>query len=328
MSFWQQFLDWLRSLFSETPPPPPEPQGGVPVPVTRKAAVITFDPTVPAAGGQHLTRVLGWEDVDTLVNGYISDLRSVSGGYLNYQAVEHIAVDAFPFKLDGFRYTVDDYLSCWQSGSGFHQPDLVDYQRILDDYGLVARVNSGQLDELWLFGMPYAGFYESIMGGPGAFFCNAPPLPVNGADRRFVIMGFNYQRGVGEMLEAFGHRAESILRQVYRNTPPEDNLWERFTRYDQSHPGQAECGTVHFAPNSTRDYEWGRAVRVPTRCRNWSYFPDFSGEPLMLDCAEWGGGDIRLHHLWWLGLFPRITGQHHGIPYNWWQAVVDPNLAD
>ena len=35
------------------------------------------------------------------------------------------------------------------------------------------------------------------------------------AARRFVIMGYNYQRGVGEMLESFGHRSESILEKTF-----------------------------------------------------------------------------------------------------------------
>ena len=64
---------------------------------------------------------------------------------------------------------------------------------------------------MWLWGFPYAGYYESIMAGPGAFWCNAPALKETGqAQRRFIIMGYNYQRGVGEMLENLGHRAESL----------------------------------------------------------------------------------------------------------------------
>jgi hypothetical protein len=38
-------------------------------------------------------------------------------------------------------------------------------------------VARGEIDEIWLFGGPYFGFYESRMAGPGAFWCNAPPLP-------------------------------------------------------------------------------------------------------------------------------------------------------
>lgn len=323
MSFWDDFTTWLRSLFGSSEES--EPIGQAPQPVTRKVTLIIFDPPVPGQGGQALSRVLGWNDTTSLVNGYIADLQASSHGYLNYQIVETIHSPTFPVKADGFLYDADAYLQCWQTGSGFHQPDMVDYPRILADFNLVQKVNSGATDEVWLVAMPYAGFYESIMTGPGAFFCNAPALTGTSAVRRFIIMGFTYQRGVGEMLESFGHRAESILRQVFRNASGEKNLWARFIRYDQAAPGQAECGTVHFAPNSTRDYEWGNPAFVQSRSRNWNTFPNLSGAPVLVNCAEWGNGDIRAHHNWWLSLFPHISGSANDIAYNWWKYIVDPN---
>lgn len=327
MSIWQDFLDWLRELVGAQPEQPPEPAGETPSPITRKVELIAFDPRLPAQGFQPLSQAFGWQDVDSLAANYINDIRSASHGYVNYQIVENIDVDNFPVKQDGFTYTPVTYWNAWQTGTGFHQPDLVDYVRIINDYNLVGRINSGEIDEVWLFGMPYAGFYESIMAGPGAFFCNALPLGISGVNRRFIIMGFNYQRGGGEMLESFGHRAESILNQVFHFSSPSANLWERFTRYDKTHPGQAEVGTVHYAPNSQTDYDWGNSKTVPSRCRNWTYFPDLSGPPVLVTKNEWGGGNMRLHHLWWLGLFPHISGSANGIAYNWWQYAADPNLV-
>ncbi len=259
MQFWDDFISWLRTLFGSHPLPD-EPVGFTPEPVTRKVALILFDPPVPTQGKQPLSQVLGWNHTTGLVNGFISDLQSSSHGFLNYQIVETIESPAFPVKADGFVYDVDDYLRFWQTGSGFHQPDQVDYHRILADFKLVEKVNTGLIDEVWLMAMPYAGFYESIMAGPGAFFCNAPPLTGVNANRRFIIMGFNYQRGVGEMLESFGHRAEIDHAPYLPPLRGEANLWERFTRYDQT-SRMAECGTVHFAPNSTRDYD-GAAPRL------------------------------------------------------------------
>jgi hypothetical protein len=166
------------------------------------------------------------------------------------------------------------------------------------------------------------------MAGPGAFWCNAPPLTnVGRCERRFVIMGFNYERGPGEMLENLGHRAESIMSHVYRTKRGGANLWERFTRYDVTHPGQAECGTVHFAPNSERDYDWGNGRTVPSTCDNWLNFPRLDGPPRRVNCQEWGSGDIRQHHLWWLGHLPHVTGKTGGIANNWWQYVIDPNTV-
>ncbi len=219
MSVWDDFLKWLRSLGGGSSPPP-EPVGSAPTPVTRKVSLIIFDPPVPAQGGQRLSQVLGWGDATALVNGYIADLQASSHGYLNYQIVETILSPTFPVKADGFLYDADAYVQSWLTGSGFHQPDMCDYHRILADFDVVGKVNSGAIDEAWLVAMPYGGFYESIMAGPGAFFCNAPPLTGTNATRRFIIMGFTYQRGVGEMLESFGHRAEVQSCGRFSATPP------------------------------------------------------------------------------------------------------------
>lgn len=43
----------------------------------------------------------------------------------------------------------------------------MDYRAIIRQYDVVQRVESGEIDEVWLFGFPYAGFYESIMVGRG-----------------------------------------------------------------------------------------------------------------------------------------------------------------
>lgn len=164
------------------------------------------------------------------------------------------------------------------------------------------------------------------MAGPGAFWCNAPALSgTEHARRRFVIMGFNYERGVGEMLEDMGHRVESIMTKVFENLHGEANLWERFCRYDQKYPGRAEVGNVHFAPNSVRDYDWGNPRPVPCRADTWYNFPDLSGTPRTMTCREWGDGDIRKHHVWWLRHLPHIVGATNGISWNWWEYVVDPN---
>ncbi|MCU0492130.1 MAG: hypothetical protein MUD01_11110 [Chloroflexaceae bacterium] len=316
---------FLRTLEE---PDPNQPVGQLPAPVQRKVATIVFNPPVPSAGNRPLNQVMGWNRPEDLIPKYIDDLRYCSYGYANYQVVEENNVGYFPVKEDGFAYSADEFVACMRQGSGFHQPDGVNYHRILADFDIINKVNSGAIDEVWMFGFPYAGFYESRMAGPGAFWCNAPPLEgTDNATRRFVIMGYNYERGVGEMLENMGHRAESIMQQTYRYTFGEDNVWQRFTRYDKTHPGQAEVGIVHFAPNSERDYDWGNPIPVLSRCHTWRRFPDLSGEPQEYTCTEWGDGDIRLHHIWWFRHFPHITGSANGVAYNWWQYVIDPNYT-
>jgi hypothetical protein len=308
------FVDLYQNLAPESLPDPIHP----------RVLAIIHNPVMHSRAAQKLQQVFRWNDPDRLVHEYINDIRQCSYGYVNYEIVERIEVDGFAVKNDGFIYTEQSYLDAWQTRR-FHDPDAVDYLRLVHDFNMIEKVNSGAIDEVWLLGIPYAGYYESIMAGPAAFWCNAPPLiGTEHCHRRFVIMGFNYERGVGEMLEDLGHRAESILTKVFERSHGE-NLFERFTRYDQKYPGKAECGNVHFAPNSVRDYDWGNPRPVFSRCNLWLRFPDLSGEPRRVTCADWGNGDIREHHRWWFRHFPHIVGDTNGVSHNWWEYVINPN---
>jgi hypothetical protein len=318
--------DFMESLGPD--PSEKEPVGNNPAPVTRKVLVISFNPKVKSAGGKKLSQVMGWNDPEALTKGHIADLKQASYNYANYTVVERIEVDGMPVKADGFVYDPDAFVKLMKAGKGFHEADAVDYHRILKDHNIIAKVNSGAIDEVWLFAFPYGGFYESIMAGPGAFWCNAPALTgTDDATRRFIIMGYNYERGRGEMLENIGHRAESIMAHVFRNKKGDDNLWERFGRYDKTHPGKAEVGIVHFAPNSLKDYDWGNKTRVLSRAHVWKKFPNLEGEPVQMDTNDWGKGDTLAHHVWWFQHFPHITGGANGVAYNWWKYVIDPNTV-
>ena len=305
-----------------------EPVGQAPAPVTRKVLNIIYNPKLPSEQNRKLSQVMGWNDPDQLIAGHMADLKQVSHGYANFVVAERVEVDGFPIKADGFAYKADDFVKSLRANTGFHNPDDVDYHRILADFDVINKVNSGAIDEVWLHAFPYAGFYESHMAGPGAFFCNAPPLDgTEAANRRFIIMGYNYQRGLGEMLEDMGHRTESIMRQVFRNKHGNDNLFERFGRYDKIAPGQAQVGVVHYSPNSVRDYDWGNMTKVPSTWYVWNNFPNLAGDPVIVDASVWGSGEIRAHHVWWTSLLPHITGGVGGVAYNWWKYVIDPNTV-
>ncbi len=307
--------------------PPASPVGTV----KPKVFVVVYNPVCHSQQGRLLTEVCGYNDPEELTRDYVRDLMEVSGGYLQYQIVATIHLDTFPRKADGFCYTETSFLRCFREGSGWHQPDAVDYPHLLHQTGALELVEAGKVDEVWVWGPPYAGLWESTMVGPGAYFCNSEPVPGISCSRRFIIMGFNYERGVGEMLENFGHRAESMLARAFgswREWGGRDNhAWDRFTAYDLVSPGQAGCGTVHFAPNSERDYDWGNRRQVWSTCDAWPFYPDRSMSRRLVDCREWGGGDIRAHHKWWLAHLPRSQGTTDGIANNWWSYIVDPGLA-
>jgi hypothetical protein len=237
-----------------------------------------------------------------------------------------VDLDEFPAKTDRFRYTPQAYMNVLRGTLPPHMPQEVDYNAIISQFNILQRVARNEIDEVWIFGSPHMGFYESTMGGPGAFWCNAPPLKSTDAGkRRFVIMGFSYERYVGEMMEAYGHRAESIMEKTFSKLTGEANLWKRFMQYEKIAPGKAACGNIHFAPNSQQDYDWGNSSMVKSECYDWRLnFPNFKGDVRMVGPSEWGGGDIRAHHKWWLNHFPRVAGRRNGIHNNWWQYVAAP----
>ena len=315
----------IFSFFKRQTPPPPKPTFDPidptepPLTTILKTLVIVYDPVVDHSSGKKLSEFMKWNKVEDLIQGFISDIQLVSNGLLRYQIMDRIDVDDFPAKTDGYKYDAQAYLNVLRGKSLPYMPQWADYHFIVRQFNILRRVAEGDIDEIWVFNFPHAGFYESIMGGPGAFWCNALPLENTKASRRrFIIMGFSYERGVGEMLENMCHRAESIMDETFENIPEVENLWKRFIRYERTHPGLAALGTVHFAPNSVRDYDWNNPSTVISECDDWLYnFPDFKGVTREVTAADWGNGDTRLHHIWWLKHLPKTMGRRNGIHNNW-----------
>ena len=345
-SFLAALLDFLSHFFQppSPPPPPPPPDSGSLTPLQPRVLMIIYNPVVDVAPGKKLVETMGWREPDQLAAGYIADARECSNGLVNYQIVQRVEVDGLPAKKDGFRYTPPEYVNVAQTNRGAHDPDAADYDAILAQFNVLPRVAANDIDEVWLFGGPYFGFWESAMGGAGAFFSNGGPLPNTAqCPRKFVVMGFNYERGVGEMLEDLGHRAEAILAHAFgsesflqwaytRGRSPATtgtnlNLLERFLCFDQIAPGKANIGTVHYAPNSQTDYEWGVTTSVQSCADDWKQFPNLPEPPnyRAMDTRDWGGGDIRAHHQWWLAHLPKVAGTTNDIANNWWKYFIDVN---
>ena len=292
-----------------------------------KTLVIVYDPVVDQRTGKKLSQFMNWNQVEDLARGFMTDILQTSEGLARYQITERIDVDGFPPKVDGYQYDAQSYLNVVRGVNRPYMPQEADYYAIMARFNILQLIALREIDEVWVFNFPHAGFYESIMGGPGAFWCNAPPLKnTEAATRRFVIMGFSYERGVGEMLENMGHRAESIMEKTFEGLTGDSNLWKRFIRYEKTAPGRAALGNIHFAPNSQRDYDWNNPGSVSSECDDWlKNFPNFKGAVRTVTSAEWGNGDIREHHKWWFRHLPKTAGRKNGIHNNWWQYVMNPN---
>jgi len=99
--------------------------------VIKKVLVINFDPIIKNRGNERLHKVANWNDPRKLTREYIRDLEECSWGYLHYKVVQWIDVDEFPPKVDGYRYSEEEYLACLEGKGKWHEPDGVDYRYII-----------------------------------------------------------------------------------------------------------------------------------------------------------------------------------------------------
>ena len=321
------FLNAFSNLFKPVQSKYPADSTTEPAQITQsKVLVIVYDPVMDKSTGVKLSQQRKWYRPTDLITGFMADLLQVSGGMARYQIVQRVDVDEFPAETDGFRYTPQTYMDVLRGATPPHTPSEADYQAIISKFDILQRVARNEIDEVWIFAFPHAGFYESTMAGPGAFWCNAPVVKnTESSKRRFVVMGFSFERYIGEMLEAYGHRSESIMDKTFSKLSGDSNLWKRFTRYEKIAPGKAACGNIHYAPNSRMDYDWNNPTPITSECYDWQLnFPNFKGDRRVVGPSEWGGGDIREHHKWWFNHFPRVAGRKNGIHNNWWQYVVNP----
>ncbi|MEO3860029.1 fibronectin type III domain-containing protein [Acrocarpospora sp. B8E8] len=300
--------------------------------ITVKVLVLDFDPVIEAQDSRTIREIYGWNDPRTLAEGYAAAVAASSHGRVRYEIVSWSTLDTFPKKVDGFQYTDSTYLDAWDNHTP-HQPDETDYPAMLQDYGAVAAINSGLVDEIWIFGGPYfGGTWESAMAGPGAFFINGGVYPQVPTDHAFAIMGFNYERQVAEMLHDLCHRTENSVKHFYggwNQTNPVTN-WDRFAAVAYKTGGQAGVGDCHFPPNGRQDYDYGNTTRVKSTAEDWLDYPSLTGKQRNVSAASWrSSGDDQLDYMrWWFRHLPYQSGVNpDGRLNNWWLyafAFVDP----
>jgi hypothetical protein len=315
-------------------------------PITVRAVVLCLNPHCPSHGGGRVTDVFKWYKPRESIKTYCDDLTKASGGWAKYKVVSFYELDYFPEFKDGFAYTGDEYVEAWKN-----RPKTVmhngktDMHRLLTDKSydfnnprtILERINSKDIDEVFMFAAPASldSGGEAAMAGPNPWFINGDTFKWADAKRNFPIMGFNYEREVGCMLEDFCHRTECTMTRVYKPadfwfpTWPITNNWDRFRMIDIKHPGDSAVGMCHYSSNSAGDYDWGNKTQVMSTCDDWlNNWPNLKGESTkrIVDASEWGGGDTRLHHIWWLTHIPKAPGVNpDGKQNNWWKYMCNFN---
>ena len=250
---------------------------------------------------------------------------------MRFELVEWRTINSFHPKADGFLYTAEQYVAHLRSGTGWHDPDEADYRRTFQEYSILPRIGSRAVDEVWFFGGPYFGYHEAAMAGPGAFDINGGVFHDVAVARPFAIMGFNYERGVAEMLENLCHRVEATLSRVHGGWQVGvlEHDWARFAA-NQSQSGTAAVGSCHWPPNATAEYDFANPRTVSSTADDWLTYPRLTGRHEPVNRENWGGPDYaRNYFRWWFSHLPRAEGTAAGgRSTNWWRYVFEFNRYD
>ena len=301
--------------------------------MNKKVFLLVYDPTL--ANGQTLSTYMGWSSYTTLVQGIVSSFQNASNGQLQYTIAQTQLRNEWPAKIDGFRYTETTYFQVWQGQTPAHNPDEVNYDSIIDQFDLCGKLNRGEIDELWMFGAPYFGFYESRLVGPGAYSYNSPPLTqTHNCSKLLPIMGLSYERGTGEAVHSFGHREEATMTRVYGSW--EENRtahnWDRFGLVKSQSPNYnySGCGSIHYPLNALIAYDYSSSTNTLTNCEDFRNYPSLSDPQSVsqpLNCTAWNCDQLGFL-VYWFNHLPSGAGCGPDvIESNWWSYFVDPSSA-
>lgn len=312
---------------------------------TVNVIVLIYDPVLKTRNNQKLTQYMKWSDPRELSRIMVEDARKASGGYVNYKIVDTIEYNGFPTKRNGFTYTEEQFLEVWEKDRSKHVPGMTSFARMFKQFNLTERIKKQNITEIWLWGAPYFDWDELHWKTPGdkiPYQTDNPwfyrPYDIPDVGKTIWIMGWNYERGEGEMLESYCHRIESVLsltvgRGIWDHKRNGDNVWNRFTRVDKDFPGESEVGSVHCAPNSEGDYDWDNQREVWTYCDDWLTYPNLPRKKKLLNAKTggWGSAPGRAaivgHHMWWMSHLPKSPGTTDGFYNNWWQYIVNYDEA-
>ena len=326
---------------------------------TVKVALVIIDPPIPAAGGQRFSQVpwtehygapLTWEQLSDgsplqLAQKVRDSLTAVSGGVAKYEFVEihddnelHNTFGQVNLSIDSAYHLFKEAgWDTWHLVAEQQGQSVFRYNELLDKYNFCEKSNNHQIDEIWVYAMPFIGMWEANMTGTGAFWINGPVLSGNSCTDLLPIMGFNYERTYDLALHNFGHRIETTMYKTFGTSvryvnadppyPPgvEKNTLQKFMSYDQTEPGDAHVGNVHFPPNGIENYGYYNTGSVTSYEQNWKRYPFLFQQTRSFNCTDWDcshDGFMR----WWLRRIPKFKCKDKdGFLNNWWAYVIDYN---
>ena len=296
-----------KAVAAQVAPAPPA--SSVAPAVNRKVYLLVLDPIMH--DGRLLHDYMGWSSPYDLTQGIIDTFLGATNSHMAFSVVTTTELHRWPLLLDGFRYNELTFIDAYNNSTP-HQPEATDYGEFLSDpaFDICGKLNRGEIDELWVYAAP-GSFDQSKLVGQGAFWYNSSPWPLTySCSRLLPVMYYNYERGVPEAAETFGHRTESTMDEVYGGSSQNSAAtnWDRFILVKALSPrfSYGGCGNVHYPANGVSDYDWGNTRTVLSNCEDFRNYPNL-GDPLAVaqpvNCYVWGCDNLS-YFAYWYGHMP------------------------
>jgi hypothetical protein len=315
---------WKRSLEESVPQTDADPLRGE-RPIVIKILVLNY---APIHEDRRLWEIFNWNDPRKLAEEYAADLHKASGGLVSFEIAEWRDLDEIYARVDEEPPSLADYVKGRREGT-LKEGNPPDYPRLIDEQKVVPLIDDRAVDEVWIFGDHFFGLWEASMAGPGAFFINGGVYPEVKSRRPFAFYGFNYERGVAEMLHNTCHRTEATMNRIYGewNLAKPQNNWEKFSANNTQSNGVAGVGTCHWPPNGAFDYDYGNLRMVDSWADDFLNYPHLTGATRGVSVATWSekGGDHQRNYLkWYFSHLPRAPGTNRDRRLNnWWRYIYE-----
>ena len=217
-------------------------------PITVKVGVVIEDPVFnnpenanDSRNGKRIHEIEHWNDPWKQLKEYAADFEEYSYGVVKIEIVEIVdSPKMFCYTRSTANSTTREYMTpdilykrYFDPGDGKSHIDIdgkdleYDYVAMLDETGFTPKVESGEINEVWVYNHPACHMNESRFMGEGGFWCNSGPINYGtGRDKAHnkklvCVMFCNYERTVDLALHSFAHRVESIMSQLNYN-----NFWD------------------------------------------------------------------------------------------------------
>jgi hypothetical protein len=305
-----------------------------------RVVVLIYDPKLESQGGKSLIEYVRGNDPVEYSHILANVIREASWGYINYEIVDVLRIDAFPVKADGFRYTDETYLAARKTQQW--QPSTSSYRKMLEENGLLERCRRGEVNEVWIWGASGMHMDELAMSIPNRYARFAPtenpwfyrPYDIPDVGHTLWMMGFNYEVGPDNMIHSYTHRVESMaalaLADGVWDTKTRRDPWNLFSWLEMDHPGTpSQVGNCHVPPNGQGGYDYNNSRRVLSNADAWARYPNVTGKPRLISSQEWGNSQFG-YQKWILEHVPKYPGATRYGYNNWWVYVAntDEELPD